>query len=763
MNQFTRWRKKWETLLLGTQWNPDGAYEKTAIASIETIAAQDIRNPIKEDDSICTDNISWVFFYLHSLAVAYRTPGTKQYNDPAIKLEILGQLEELQRTTYNKNSAPEIKENWWAVEIGIPLRVLNIFVLLYDDLPTGMLEEYTETMLHFKDEYMVSSRGMPETGANLLWKCQILLLIGILREDMQWIDWANEQIPTMLHDTKMGQRPGIGKIADDGFYPDGSFVQHYMFAYTGGYGKNFIGMLAYLLYAFDGEDCLRLTQENRNYIWDIIHRCYEPLIYNGRFMDIARGRELSRFYQQDNITGRHVIRYLAYLSQVMPQPQKDKTVAMLKEWLRQNDTGKMLLVDESPYAEHYLLPSMAQVLRAIEQSPTAPRGQLLAHYNFGPMCKTVHHGNGFAVAIGMYSKTIACYERLNTESTKLWHISDGFTYLYTSADPDQFNGDFYATADMQRLPGTTVDRSPTRYSDPYYSWYTPDARNVYAFAGGAAFARQGIAGLQYRGQGNGQERSLEVKKSWFFLGDEVVCLGSGITSPSGNPIETTVEQKRLLPGGTNAIVLDGKAATDGKHSAQWLHMAGNNGTGSDVGYFFPAATSVNLLREHRTGTWNTVKTNPNNQKGNDFATVWIGHGSCPQNADYAYVILPGASPEQTTAYADAPEISILENSQNAHAVQHSNGLLGVNFWNTTEYECAGIRSNTQASVLVSADEIAICDPTQTDATLEIQFNFAADVLAHQPEVEVLCTAPLAVRVNTTGKDGGSVTLAVQRK
>lgn len=766
MDKFDHWRKCWEKLLLGSTWDPNGVYEKKAVVSIETMADAELMPPNMKDNSICTYNTP--FFQLHAMAVSYRTPGTKHYARLEYRNKILARLEALYETDYNCNCAPEIAENWWAVEIGIPLRLLNILVLLYDELPDReqCIKKYTDVVIHFKDQYRQSSHGKPETGANLMWKCQILLLVGILRREQVWIDWANEQIPTMLQYSSVRNIPHIGRLVDDGFYPDGSFVQHYMFAYTGGYGKNFIGMLAYLLYAFDGEECLTLSTENKEFIWKIIHEAYEPLIYNGRFMDIARGREPSRYYQQDYMTGRHVIRYIAYLCMVMPEPEKTRTTAMLKEWLAHNGTGENLLTDETPYAEHFLLPSMVEVLRKIDDSPVQARGELLAHYNFGPMCKTVHLGKGFAAAISMYNQSIACYERLGTESTKLWHFSDGVTYLYT-ADADQYNGDFYATADMQRLPGTTVDRSPTRCEDPYYSWYTPEARNVYAFAGGAMLGRYGIAGQQYRGQGIGTERSLEVKKSWFFMGDEIVCLGSGITSPTSDPIETTVDNKRITDPTHTVITVNGKkypfaAQTTGTYAAKTLHITGNNGPASDIGYIFPNETEIMLACEHRIGTWNTVAVNPDNQKENDFAEFVIPHGVKPQKATYAYVILPCHSAESTALCAENPPYEIVENTESAHAVQYSGNMLGINFWNAEPYTCAGVTSNTQASVMATDTQISVCDATQSDAIIELAFDFAAEVPEENNAVEVLCASPLKVRVDTKGQNGGSVVFAVKR-
>lgn len=65
---------------------------------------------------------------------------------------------------------------------------------------TGMLaviQKHTDVILAFKD-LLAASNGKTETGANLVWKCHVLLLTGILRRDMTWIHWVNRQLPSVL-------------------------------------------------------------------------------------------------------------------------------------------------------------------------------------------------------------------------------------------------------------------------------------------------------------------------------------------------------------------------------------------------------------------------------------------------------------------------------------------------------------------------------------------------------------------------------------
>ncbi len=666
-------------------------------------------------------------------AIAFKTPGSRHYKNAETKSTIIKALCSLYETEYNMETS---FENWWLVEVGIPLRLLDILILMYDELPDRdeWIKKYTIVMLHFKDAYAISSHGKPETGANLAWKCQLLFLIGILNEDTSQFDWVNEQLPTMLTYSHLLKMPHIGEMYDDGFYPDGSFIQHYMFAYTGGYGKNLLSTLTGMLCAFGNTPHLVFSDEAKQFLYQTIFDCFVPLMANGRFMDMARGREPSRSYLQDRVTGIIIIRTMALLSTMMPDGMKAKVQSLVKRWLMYKNNADDVLRDETIMQEHFLVGSLVPVLEHILSNAVLPTDKESSHKTFGVMAKAVHHSENFSLGISMYSPEIACYEQINGEGKKFWHMSDGVTYLYT-ADSNQYNGDYYATVDMQRLPGTTVDRSPTRNTDEYFLWYTPEARNLYRYAGGTDFdARFGTAGMRYRGQGNGKTRDLEVKKTWFMFDDVVLCMGSGITSTTGNPIETIVDNHRLGKDCANLITIDECEAAAAKNvletprSMSMLHLCGNDGPASDIGYCFPYAPNVTVLCETRKGTWIDVVTNDTGEKENTFVSILIPHGERPENASYAYTLLPGKSLDETRAYASAPRVRVLALTDTVHAAEDAvHHITALQFFEAGNHE--GIIVSAACSIIIKQQagivDIALSDPERNEHLIDIALPFAA--------------------------------------
>lgn len=750
MDKIEQYRLSWRNYLLGENWNPENENSKETIKSLEKMA---VLSPQSNDNSEVV--VFPPFHVARILAISYNTKGTIHYKNSLVKNKIFEEMEAIHHLSYNMNTP---KDDWWQVQIGSPLQILDILFLMYDEFTdiNTEIEKWTNIILNMQDAYGLISRGQEEGGANLMWKCQVHFLCGILRREQELIDRANNWLESIITYSNTMSVPSMGKLYADGFFKDGSFIQHYMFSYTGGYGKHLFIILSGLLFAFRDSDLIALNNDKKELFYKFVHDTYEPLLYKGNFMDLSRGREVSRYFGQDNMIGRFIIRALCYLSQTMPEDEKLSTIALIKEQLK-NDI--YLFKDEFARGEYYLLPSLAEVYDQIMSTDVLPRGELMGHYNFGIVSKPVHLTKDFAFAISMYSKNIACYEYLNGESNKFWHVSDGMTYLYTNTDANQYHNDYYATVDMQRLAGTTVDRSPNREHDSYFNWYLPEAKNVYAFAGGATLDNIGSAGIQYRGQGNGKERNLEVKKSWFMFDDKVVCLGSGISSPTDNPIETIIDNRRLN-GGELVITTNNKKVDSNNYSEKIhsLHFCENE---SNIGYYFPKETNVNILKEHREGTWNSIEINPENKKENDFSVFYIPHGISPTDASYTYAILPNFTLQELNDYVKKPDLEIIENTPSAHAIRKDN-IVCVNFWNENTYTCTGITSNTQCCLIVKNDDyidIAISDPTKNDTLIELDFNFNAKSIVNKDSIiEIISLAPLKITADTKNKDGESLVI-----
>ena len=368
---------------------------------------------------------------------------------------------------------------------------------------------------------------------------------------------------------------------------------------------------------------------------------------------------------------------------------------------------------------------------------------------------------GFSTSLSYYSKRTGNYESINGENLKGWHLTDGMTYL-DNADWNQYNGTFWCTVDSERLPGTTV----TAGSTPAQS-----LRNGNSFAGGADMSGlYGAVGFTLQ-PGNGQ--TLVANKAWFIFDDEVVCLGSGISSTDSAAIETIVENRKLDAAGDNLLTVNGTAEPtaapwSSTQGVSWMHLAGSV-AGSDIGYYFPGGTTLSLIREARTGSWSQLDTTKSTTPATDsYLTAVDSHGTSPSAGSYAYVLLPNYTAAQVAAYAAAPVASVLENDANVSAVRDAKlGLSGAVFWQDqnarVQIDAAPtfISSDKKAVVMVQDAgngqiSVSVSDPTQLNTAginVEVSRAAAALVSADSGISVTQLTPSVILNVATSGAIG----------
>lgn len=687
--------------------------------------------PMTAKNSAGSSQITFTCDRLRALALAYKMPGTAFCGREDVFLELVAALDLISTRHYSTTQSGTGRGssgafgNWYDWRIGVPLRYGDLLMMLSGDLSADQMHRYVAPVL-------ANNRAIDLTGANKTWIAGIVAQAGVLTGDSALIAKARTEL--------RGVFPCV--TSGDGYYADGSFVQHDAYAYTGGYGKALLATIAPLMYVMKGSPWeIAYSDSLEQNFYRMIFEAYEPLIYGGRFMDMVREREISRIANQDHIPGRQAIRAVVLLLEVLPADHKTRAESMLKEWLQDEKVLRQVCSDpQDGFLEYYLPPPVIRKAQnLLQNSAVQPRGELILHKTYAAMSRVVHRQKGYALGLAMTSPRIKNTEGTNNEGLRLWHLGDGVAYLY-SDDREQYADNFWATVNLQRLPGATVTRVPRGDKDGY------GTANPNAWVGGADFDGYGAAGMQLSGFGLSADRTLRAKKSWFMFDDEVVAMGSGITLTAGAaPVETTVENRKLMPDLSNKITVNGKIMRtpqiggsdelNGEHKAvRWIHLEGNRGRSTDVGYYFPRAATLHGLRETRTGSWSAInayfKYTDTAVKQNTFATLWLDHGRHPQSERYAYVVLPGKSAGEVKAYAGNPDVQILEQSDTLHAVyEKKSGITAINFWKAGT--CGGYSVSKPSSLLVRRDDdgtlhIAIADPTQSADSIALTVHHPAN-------------------------------------
>lgn len=739
VNEFDTLRQRYATMLTGgASFNSSDADITARITSIaaagqkywDSMKKTADRNRLWDDSPLGNDSgsVTRTYQHLRDMALAYTTVGSSLQGNAQLKADLIGGLDWMNSNVYYNGA--NMYQNWWHWQIGAPLALNDIVALVYNDLTSTQVSNYMAAITYAQPTVAM-------TGANRLWESEVIALSGINGNDATRIAAGRDGLSALFPYVRSG----------DGFYQDGSFVQHNYYAYNGGYGASLLSGIADLMYLLDGSTW-EVTDENSANTFQWVYNAYEPFIYKGNLMDMVRGREVSRYGAQDDDAAVSVLSSIVRLASVAPTVDALAFKSMIKAWLSV-DSDKTFL-SQVPVD---LIVSAKAIL---SDSSVPARDERVANLQFTGIDRTVHLRPGFGFGISMASSRIGAYESINSENAKGWHTGDGMTYLYNN-DLSQFNDDFWPTVDNYRLPGTTVLKGTTQPAN---------TKTDKSWVGGASILGQyGVTGMELHPIG----RSLEGKKSWFMFDDEIVALGAGITSTDGIGTETIVENRKLNAAGDNALTVNGVAKPSNLGWAETasgvntVHLAGSV-AGSDIGYYFPGGATVNELREQRTGNWKQL--NSSSEWANttpitkNYLSLALDQGTNPTNAGYSYVLLPNKTSAQVSSYAAAPDISILENTASVQAVRE-NGLnvTGINFWKDEATSAGGVTSDKKASVMVSKTsdslELSLADPTQKN-TGQIYLSLdsaVTGVISKDPEVTVLQYTPtvkLKVNVNAAG-------------
>ncbi|AFC31656.1 putative xanthan lyase XalB [Paenibacillus mucilaginosus 3016] len=758
---FGRMRTKWkETMTGGNSYDPKDPDIARRIQMIDSEVSNDKKSgfwdTMQKDAASAECKCIWTdlknngasaeitegYDRLKAMALAYSTKGGSLEKNEALKADIIRGLDWMGDNRYTVRKA---YGNWWDWEIGAPLRLEDTMILMYNDLTAEQRTKWIAAIDHHSPNQ--AGLGYEYWGANRVWRAKVHAVRGILDGSTAKLVMGRDGLSD-LTDGHNGEKNVFRYVTSvDGFYADGSFVQHGEFAYNGGYGNSFLQELAGLMYLLKGTEWEVKDPEAVN-VWKWVYDSFEPFMYkDGQLMDMVRGREISRYYFQDDVAGHKLIMGIMRLSQVAPVEHAAAYKSMIKYWVMNDPT----------FYDVATLNMIVLAKATVGHESVKPRGELVQNKMFNQMARAVHHRPGFALGLSMFSKRIANYEA-NPENLRGWYTGSGMTYLYNN-DDTQYADEFWATVNPYRLPGTTVTQKTIKSGDQQGFTNTKD------WVGGVTNGTFGAAGMELVSP---YDTTLTAKKSWFMFDDEVVALGSDIISADNNPVETIIDNRKLNESGSNTLTVNGAAKpsslgwSESMTGVQWAHQAGNV-EGSDVGYFFPeGAANINGLRESRKGKWGTInvlqapKGNPEHTR--NYLSLWFDHGTNPAGASYQYVLLPNKSASQTASYAASPDIRVLANNSAVHAVHESgSGTTAALFWNDGVMSAGGITVNKRAAVMTQTQgkelTISISDPSRSeDGIIEVELDRqAVSIVGTDPRITVTQTNP-TIKLTVNAKD-----------
>ncbi len=722
-----------------------------------------------------SDTLTSSFTRLRTLAVAYATPGAALYRNTALRDDILASLEWLNTNHYL--AGKPFYDNWFTWHLGVPLTVVDIFACIHDGVTdtarrAALYSAYAAAIDYYQN---TAGRTYSWSGANLVWRAKIDYGLGAALESASRLALGRD---------RLSAKAGVGNernvfayvTSGDGFYVDGSFIQHNTHAYTGAYGLYLLNELSIVLEVAAGTPWA-VTDPLLANVYRWVDDAFDPVLFRGGIMTHTQGREIARSGSTEHNYGHVALAAIARIARFAPASDAARFRSLVKQHVNA-DAFRNFLNSAS-------LASAALVKPILVDAGVVARSPRQGLFVLAGMDRIVAQRGDWAYAVSLSSSRISKYESINGENLRGWYIGDGASYLY-NGDLAQYSDSYWPTVNPYRLAGVTLDnraRADAGASSPN----TRDPRTTKPWVGGSSVdGLYGAAGMDHEAA----QSDLRGKLSWFFFDDEVVHLGAGIVTSSSNAnrVESVVMNRMIGHAGNNsggaagvAFTANGvaRAATAGATESlagvthAHLNAAFQTAYGAgSVGYYFPAAASLQVLREARTGRWSDINTGGSTTAiTRNFLTLWFDHGAnlLSPGASFAYAVLPNKTAAQTAAYQQSPDIEIVANTASVQAVQEKNlRVLAANFWNATPAapgSVAGLTADRPCSVSLRYRDglavLGVSDPTQTLAStspliLELPVGASARVSSDSAFTVLALTPRVRLSVNLAATRGRSL-------
>ena len=512
------------------------------------------------------------------------------------------------------------------------------------------------------------------TGANLTWEAGNLMVLACVTRDTQLLC---ESIQKITDEVRIS--------TDEGIQPDHSFHQHGPQLYMGNYG---------LVFATDGSRHAALFAGTSFQLTPEKIRALSGLILEGQRWFIWR-----RQFDFHGL-GRNI---------VLPRVGSRSTAF--------RPICERMISADPERADAYA-GFAAQVSGTSHPEDSGPDGN--RHYWRSDTM--IHRPGGYYVSLRMHSKrTYAAEVHVNRENLKGYHLSDGVYFLMQRGD--EYEG-LPPVWDWRKLPGLTF--RDTEDDFPYGN-DVPKAGTT-SFVGGVSDGRAGAAAMDYR------KEDVAARKAWFFGNAGWVCLGAGISAAREECLTTSINQCRLQ----SAVMLSRHGSVS--------RMAGSSTALDDLRAVHHDGVGYYLLGPHRTvvdtgfrsGTWTGIEErSPRTETvTEEVFSLRIDHGSRPEDAAYAYAVLPGIDLDRFAELeADMP-VRVLSSSASLQAVSWAeNQMVQAAFY---EPGALNVRENLSLHVdapcllMIRFDEdvctLSVADPTQEldQVHLLLDGNFAGE-------------------------------------
>ena len=507
--------------------------------------------------------------------------------------------------------------NWWNNQIAVPRDLAKPLILmragkkpLSADIENALLSKWKS----------VGGDPGERTGANKSDIAMHWLYRGCLEKDAETVEYAVEQAFEPLQFAQVGK---------DGIQYDWSYFQHNAQLYIGGYADVMLDAVVEVANYVSGTDYIDvMSPEQKDILCGFVTGTMAECIWGQNMYFNVMGRSVSR---------KGALNAAESLISSIDQIQAFET---------------------SHSSEYNAARQMLEDGLRVNFSSVKPS---LKHHYIGDY--TTYRCPDWSACLRMVSNRTYRSEDLNGENEKGYWISDGSLSLNIQGD-EYF--DIFPVWEWTKVPGVTA---PQTSSIPRNAGYTHVGQS--GFTGGVTDGTMGISVYEMRNTRDGV--NIYANKSWFFEGDAIVCIGTGIESTMSEEIVTSVNQCWK-----SGPVLS-QSDISGRITRVWHDRTGYI-IDPDSGNL---SNSVVVTEEIRTGDWKDINDGQSGYVSGEVFELYISHGSnvsSQKKGSYSFYIVPGVTQAEFDAF-DTSDIRIVAIQETLHAVRNeSSGSLHIAFF-----------------------------------------------------------------------------------
>lgn len=559
-----------------------------------------------------------------------------------------------------------ISNNWYVHKIGNPQLLGRIMILMRSGAQKVPVALETNILTRIKD---TGGSPVSYTGSNKVAVAMHWVYRGCLTKDQAVLALGVNEVYAPIYMTTL-----------EGLQHDYSFFQHGQQLYSGGYAVAFVRHAIQIAGATKGTE-FSLSPEKTTLLVTFFRDHFLNLVRGSTFLYNTVGRGLA-------IPGGIGASYVAAVVSRFKKVDPDNTALYdaAIERMKGNKPGT------------YQIP--------------------VTHYHYWRGDYTLTTSPDYTFDVRMASTRTARSENGNGENLKGYFLTEGANTIVIEGNEYR---NIFPVWDWARIPGTTVPQKatiprPTQWEKPGNA----------LFAGGVSNGKYGVT--TYHMQNPDFSVYTDAKKSWFMFGEEIVCLGAGISSTAAEEINTTLNQ--CMQSGTAVVKHNGAESymSIGSTSSftsklEWINH-------NKIAYFFPADGNINLYFGPQSGSWQSITSaqSATTVTSNVFK-LWFNHGVKPNLAKYQYIIVPNKTLAQTRAY-DAGNIVVAMNTHYIQAVFNKKlNLWGIVFYAAATFEQEGFSITVDAPCVMMLQNVDssnvdcwLADPSQNTTTIQVRYT-----------------------------------------